>query len=200
MNFLKMSNLYLAKLCRRFSFLVMLAVVNFGTLTSLKADITYNFVEAGSSEVVAVFELDVLPAFGSDILSISFTEYGNSLFGFGPSYNNDFGPTGIALVDDGAGGLQGSNNLNGGQMGDSTPPPSSLEVTSSNGTRIFLIEPTDTIGQDRLAFISTGRGVNGSEIRIRSDGDFRLVAVPEPSSLIVLGILGGLLSIRRNRA
>jgi hypothetical protein len=175
------------------------AIVTFSNDHRIEAEIVrYSFVESQSNETVATFELDGLPAFGGDIISISFTQFGDDLFGFGSSYNNTFDSDDIALVDDGMDGLQGSNNLNGGQMGDATPPGSSLEVETSNGARIFLIEPTDTLGQDRLAFISVGRGVGGTEIRVRSDGDFRLVSVPEPGTAVIVG-LAGLLAIARRR-
>lgn len=191
----------LIKRCVILTFAITLAII---TSDQAKAQtLRYDFIEAsGNNETLATIELASLPAAPADILSITFTQFGEAIFGIGPtSYSNPmFNAGNSAFVDDGAGGLQGNNNLGGGQLADSTPPSSSLEVEMSNGGRVFLIEPTNLVGRDRLAFISEGRGVGGSEVRVGRDGDFRLAtSVPEPNAASLLLLSSTLMTCFRRR-
>ena len=145
-----------------------------------RADATlfYNLEEDGTGTVLATLHLAGLPADHTDVLGLTFTPAGESIFGFGPIYPGTFddtsghpSPPPAQIIDDGLGGLGAFDN-NFLFISDSDPPPS----TVSSLTR-FSIVAHEIPGSDAL-FID-------ADPDILAFGDWRVVPEPTTSALVL---------------
>jgi hypothetical protein len=178
----------------------LLAALALGNLPS-RAEATnlyYDFIQAGSGDVLATLELSGLPATHSEVVSLSFSQIGQNLFGYDTVYGGTFGVTTAMFVADGIGGLQGTDPNNHSQILDFNPPDSIL--MSQFGTETVSLFATPAAGGDGFG-ISPANGI--IDIPIVALGDWSLV-VPEPStmSLVCFGataVVGWQLGRSRHR-
>ena len=76
-----------------------------------EASLFYDFEEDGTGAVLATIELASLPATHTEVLGLTFSDAGQAIFGFGPTYLGTFdtSATGTDIpsewIDDGMGGL-----------------------------------------------------------------------------------------------
>lgn len=158
-----------------------------------KAQLFYSFVEHESDQVLATLELSALPATHREVVGLTFTPVGETIFGFGPTYTGTFdGSDGEpAITDDGDGGL-----------------------AAGIGSVIFDLDAPDQTGDWRLdaimdnlnddlrdvldKYVSTP---NSAFPPVRVTGNWR--RVPEPSSAVLfvgIGLMGAYaVRLRRRR-
>ncbi len=148
---------------------------------SCVAQIHYRFEAEDTGTVLAGLELAQLPAAFSDIVELTFTPDGQATFGYGGVYPGvfDLSVNDSNLFDTGN-GLHGSASIH-----DNDPPDSSI---------------VPTVGTFRFALSFGGPGIGGPEIDqiIVTSNDERAepgisvsgrwLAVPEPSTVLLLGV------------
>lgn len=138
-----------------------------------EAQLQYNFEQQGTGIVLATLELSSLPATHTEVVELTFSSTGQSIFGYPAIFPGTFELTFMTIVEDGIGGL---GELEGAELWDfDAPRPSTHPM---GGTSLVNLQFWSTVGfdsidvtDDRPGFIDYDIGVNG---------DWRLV--PEPSS------------------
>ena len=167
-----------------------------------KADIVFNFVEASSGNTLAVIELSQLPADETSVQSLSFTPAGQLALGLPATYAGQFdfvaaadGPLGANrfgnILSDGSGGLIGSGSIFGdAALTDLQPDQSTLQAGAGTEALVLRFLPA----QDSIILRSGNENLAPS---IAIAGQF--IAVPEPTSFIVLGLGVSALLIRRRK-
>lgn len=167
------------------------------TAQTVRASLLYDFVQDGTGEVLATWELTSLPAGFEEVVGLTFTPAGDAIFGFGAVYAGEFDHYAASTArDDGAGGLSHSGlNPFGGWVFDEDNVPPTTKAADPLGPRLNLFY-TDAAGQDRLRYTYTQP--NGEPAEIAAYGDWRLATVPEPTSLALVAF-GSLAPVCRGR-
>ena len=138
--------------------------------TNSDASSLYSFVEVDTGETLATLEFSALPATNAEIVAFTFSESGESLFGFASPYSGGFdGVTMPGAVDDGSGGISG------GSIFDDTPLDSTRHTF--NGTDRFELSFSDSPDEDTIS-VSPHLG-QPHDIHLFARGNW--VVVPEPS-------------------
>lgn len=155
------------------------------------AALVYEFVQQGTGDVIAYWELSSLPAGHEEVLSLTFTPIGETMFGLGETYAGEFdGWVQNKATDDGMGGLgDDEGNMILPSIFDLEDVPISSLAVGANETTMNL-RYGNGAGEDRIWYSFDSPG------SIIADGDWRLVGVPEPSTF-VLAVLGLLMPWRR---
>ena len=168
--------------------------------SALHADLIFNFVETASGDTLAVLKLTELPADETSVQSLEFTAAGQLVLGLSPTYGGQFdfvgaatGPAGLGnILSDGSGGLTGYGPIFGDAgLTDLDPDQSTLQANAGTDSLELSFQPT----QDFI----TLRPINiNFDPSIQIAGQF--VSVPEPSSLLIVGLGMAALIGKRRRA
>ena len=157
--------------------------------TVAQAQLVFDFIEDGTSETIATLELAQLSPNVEDILSLSFSEAGQDLFGYGPVYEGTFDGffspedgTRFTLDEDefgiiGLGGEDAEFALGGGAF-DLDPPDTSLPKIDP---LLFEIQAFDAVVQGSFDALIL-RQAGGLE-EVGAFGQW--VLVPEPGGFSV---------------
>jgi len=168
---------------------------------------TYEFYTANDSQfaddtLIATVEFSQSPFSdgrftASELVSLTFTQEGQNLFGFGEVYSGIF-DQGVVFPD-GNGGLDGGPNDDDGSFMVDFDVPESLLTTGYSDVRFDLAVDFPGLGDN---FSLTGFNPD-DEFDLLAEGvsgEFRSTAVPEPSSVsTVLLCLLATTSMRRKR-
>lgn len=152
---------------------------------------TFDFISEG--DLLATVTAQQLPATNDDVVSLTFSESGEALFGFGPVYTGDFdrissdnGERWVSSPDGGLGGFD-ADNVRSIAFGDSNPP----ESTVFPNPLIDFFLKADEANPDLMGVGFTDPTTNTLEI-FQVEGVFHVV--PEPSTgvmlLVMLGFFG----------
>lgn len=181
--------------------IALIACVTIGGGLVRAESLVYEFVDVdGGNVVLATLDFEQLPGDHSDVVSLSFTDVGNELFGLGLRYEGVFDRMGqdtVGFSDDTLGGLIGTNFFmsNNSDMHDDNPPPTSLsDAIATNRltlhARSIIDFPSDEI---ELSYTSS----TGVERVVSRRGLW--LAVPEPHTgllLLIAMFWGGLIRPR----
>lgn len=167
-------------------FVLLSLALNRVNITSAEAQqvLIYSFIEEGSDEVLATLQLSSLPATHNEVVGLTFSSLGQSIFGFGPVYTGTFdGEDGYpAIIDDGNGGLAAGN---GSVIFDLDAP---APLDGPNAGKLGQLDAImDNLNDDLRDVLDHYSSDLGSPFQTRVTGDWRLV--PEPSSVVLLSIL-----------
>lgn len=150
----------------------------------------YEFVQEGTNNTLAYWELSSLPAGYDEVVSLTFTSQGEAIFGLGEVYAGEFDHwANNTASDDGMGGLgDDEDNLFGALIFDQDDVPVSSLVTEPIGQRLYLGYMNDP-GLDSIWYKYQDSADGPGEMI--AFGDWRKVNVPEPCtvSLLLLGLL-----------
>ena len=80
---------------------------------SSQAQRFYDFIEGGTGDVLATLELSSIPATHTEVVELTFTPAGETLFGYSSPYTGIFDGNDGPFVDDGTGGLDGGVQYEG---------------------------------------------------------------------------------------
>ena len=168
--------------------LLVLAAALFSVISTARGDtLVYNFEQAGTGAVLAQLELSMLPATHEEVVNLTFTSAGQELFGYNFAvYPGTFATTCIPFIDDGMGGLTGSDYCftESPYIQSHDPPQSSL---SPIPTRSFHMTAFD---QDMLVMWSFDELDDDAphdshhDLFVTANGDWRIV--PEPTSHLLV--------------
>ena len=150
------------------------------TSAHCQAQELYNFVQAGTGDILATLDLTTLPATHTDVAGLTFSTKGEAIFGLGPVYTGTFDTTSESTVSETLPMNLGCTSCNANSFFDNDPPM---------GFDSFQLWFDDDLEEDAI-LLNTGVGA------IRDFGDW--VAVPEPATssmaIFVMALLGGLRS------
>lgn len=160
--------------------------------TNVQASHVYEFIQEGTGDTLAYWELSSLPAGHEEVISLTFTPIGEAMFGLGEHYDGEFdGWVQDQAMDDGMGGLGNSGNHEiDPSIFDVEDAPISTLAIGANEATMNLRYGTDP-GEDRIWYSFDSPG------SIIADGDWRLVAVPEPHTLAILSTSVLICALRR---
>ena len=146
------------------------------TSAHCQAQELYNFVQAGTGDVLATLDLTVVPATHTDVAGLTFSTKGEGIFGLGATYSGTFDLTSESTVSETLPSNLGCTSCIRNSFIDSDPPM---------GFDTFALWFDNDLGEDAI-FLNTGVGV------VRDFGDW--IAVPEPAtstmSVFALVLLG----------
>lgn len=149
----------------------------------------YQFERAGKGDVLAVLELYWLPATEAEVVKLTFTPQGQTLFGYEATYEGFFSTSFGEFIDDGIGGLMGNeNDTANAVITDHSPPFSSLHTFGTSRVSLFA---TDTAAQDEIIVDY----FDPSDPYLFAKGDWR--SIPEPTTLILFMLANATLFLRR---
>jgi hypothetical protein len=173
--------------CKSFrsELVALLAVLAICSLcNTAEATLLYNFEQEGTGTVLATLELDFLPASHSQVVSLSLSTEGTSIFSFFTPYAGSFDTSVGAFIADGLGGLEGSGDSAIATLVDNDP-----EIIDAVA---FTLAADDNIRRDQIEIYF---GPDSSPIS--EFGDW--VGVPEPTTLTLAALTLCLITTRRRR-
>lgn len=163
---------------------------------NVQASHVYEFIQSGTGDTLAYWELANLPASYGDVVELLFTPNGESIFGLGLEYTGEFDHVAVSSAyDDGMGGLtdDGPPHLFGGWIFDQDDAPISDLTPSATSARMSLVYHSQP-GIDQIV----SQHYTDDEFQdVTVYGDWKLVSVPEPHTLAVLSIGAVLCALRR---
>ena len=173
-----------------------LSICSFSNTANAMLIHEFDFVEAGTNDVLATIELEGPPQwYHFDLVGLlTFTPEGFAIFGLPNIPGSDFTESNATgWVPDGIGGIrEGAGIFDNGIMTDFSPPPSSLSGVAP--TLEFSMRVMDDPGRDSLTL---EYGSTPNPPFISAFGDWR--EVPEPSSTLLFGLGVLILSTFRRR-
>lgn len=165
---------------------------------NVQASHVYEFIQEGTGDTLARWELSSLPASYGDVVELLFTYSGEAIFGLGLEYNGEFDHVAASSAfDDGMGGLadDGNNNLFGGWIFDEDDAPISILTPNATTARTSLVYH-NALGQDQIIY----QHFTGNDYQdIIVYGDWKLASIPEPHTLAMLSVGGVLCALWRSR-
>jgi len=145
------------------------------------AQLFYDFIQAGTGDVLATLELSSLPATHTEVVGLNFTPTGEAFLGYPSPYGGVFTSTLNSFMSDGSGGLDGQSSILDFSPSDSLLHPESGTISVS--LTVQSIPGADSIGMVPLDIWS-------DPIKFAA-GDWRLVPEPGSLSLILTAVLCG---------
>jgi len=154
----------------------------------------FDFVGDDSGEVLATLNLSSLPATHEDIVSLTFSPIGESIFGYASTFPGEFQDSTGRFADDGFGGLIGADALENGEaiLGGFNPPASSLHPSGT--ARISLLANDQLSSLDAILVLP----LSSDDPQIVSSGNWRLVPEPSSAKLMLTAVTCGF-GLRRHR-